>query len=397
MSGALDLLEVEARARRTGVHGAHEVGFADTAGARRLHEQPALRDQRDRERGQALVGGDRPRDLRRVLRERRRVDDHDVEATPCGAQALQLGERIAGEHLVRARGDGRQRAVERHVALRRRDGERARVDGQHGVRAAGGRVDGEPAGAAEDVEHAGAAGERADAAAVVALVEEVPGLLAANDVGLEREPRLEERHGPLDRLACDELALLQPVQVLVAGRAREAQHDRGRPAQVDERVDHVAQVRHPRRRVQLHDEHVRVAIDDEAGQAVVLAVDEPVAGGRRIELGRERRPSLDRRAEPRPEPCRVDRHRRALVEHLHADGRRRVPQPDRDEAAVVVEHDGEVAGRALAGGAADRAVVQPRVTGLQAPASIGRHAQRDALRRRGGQVVEARRHGPILP
>ena len=44
-------------------------------------------------------------------------------------------------------------------------------------------------------------GHRADARPVVALVEEVPGLLAVHDVGLERQPVLEERHRLVGQLA----------------------------------------------------------------------------------------------------------------------------------------------------------------------------------------------------
>ncbi len=379
MSGALDHLEVETGRRRTCVDGTQEVRLADAARARRLQQQPTLRDQRDRQRGQALVGADRARDLRSVLGERRRVDDHDVEAPSSGSEPLELGERIAPDGLERACIDGRQMPVEVHVAPRRGDGERARVDRQDRVGSAGGSVHGEAAGAAEQVEHAGPVRERADEAPVVALIEEVARLLTPDDVGFEGESRLEERHRPGDGFAGHDLALLQPVQLLLAGGAREAQHDRRRREHVDERVHHVAQVRHPRRGVQLDHEHVGVAVDHQPGEAVVLAVYDAVPVRRGSLVGGQRRTPCRRLAQAGAEPRGVDRRRRAFVEHLHADRRGRIPQADGDETPVVVEHDREVAGCTLARRLADRPLVEPRMPGAKAAPGVGRGAHRDAL------------------
>ena len=65
----------------------------------------------------------------------------------------------------------------------------------HKARAAGRRVYGEATVAREEVEHAGPLGHLADTNAVIALVEEVTGLLAAHHIGLEVQTVLEEGYG----------------------------------------------------------------------------------------------------------------------------------------------------------------------------------------------------------
>ena len=106
-----------------------------------------------------------------------------------------------------------------------------------------------------------------------------------------------------------------------------------------------------------------IAIEHDAWQAVVLAVDDAIAGGGRggaCTLGQSAA-SLDGLADLGAEPGLVDGGGSAVVQHLHPDGRGGVPEADGYEGAVVVEHHGQIAGCTLAVHGRDRAIEQPRV------------------------------------
>jgi hypothetical protein len=81
----------------------------------------------------------------------------------------------------------------------------------------------EPAVAREQVEYPSSGGHRPDPDAVVALVEEVSGLLAAHHIGLEVQAVLGERHRLDDRRPEQRQALVQPGHLHLAGQA---QHQR---------------------------------------------------------------------------------------------------------------------------------------------------------------------------
>ena len=159
----------------------------------------------------------------------------------------------------------------------------------------------------------------------------------------------------------------------------QAQHDALRPGERAEGVGDRADVREPRRRVGLDDERRVVAVDDEAGEPVVLAVHDAVAG-RAVRRG-ERGPAVQRRGDAPVPPVGVDRDRVAVVQHAHADRRRRVVQADGGEPAAVVEHDGEVARRTLVADRRHGAVEHPRVAAADLAQRVRGQAHGDAPRR----------------
>ncbi len=211
------------------------------------------------------VRGERPRHGCLVRRERRRVEDHDVELL-----AL-LGE--VGEHLERVAGGGVHRApthladavIVFEVALRRLQRRLGLVDEVHRLGTARRRRHREATGAGEHVEHILARRHAPDERPVVALVEEVTRLLAVDDVGLERQPAFAEEHGLVGRGADDGVAVRQPEGLARGYRPAQAEDDALGVEELAEHFDDHRQVREPRRRVQLDHERAVVPIDDETG------------------------------------------------------------------------------------------------------------------------------------
>ena len=111
------------------------------------------------------------------------------------------------------------------------------------------------------------------------------------------------------------------------------QDDRGGVDELVEGRDHGIEVRQPRPAVDLDDVRVVVAVDDEPGQPVVLAMHAAVPG-RRPRLG-QRPADVERGPELQAPERVVDRRGAAVVEDADADRRGRVPQADGDEFALA--------------------------------------------------------------
>src|SRR6185312_13846466 len=136
------------------------------------------------------------------------------------------------------------------------------------------RVDGEAAGVAEEVDDVDAGGERADGAAVVALIEEEAGLLTVQDVDGEADAVLADRHRRRRRGAVEQLALAAARALEDVGDAEGASFvDEERDERVAPDADGVA--------VEAQDGDGAVDVDDDAGKEVALAVEpaEGVGGG----------------------------------------------------------------------------------------------------------------------
>ncbi len=241
---------------------------------------------------------------------------------------------------------------------------------------------GEASGAGEHIEHAGALAHRGQQRPVLPLVEEVPGLLAADHVGLEQQPVLEERHR-LD-------GQVTHHGHRPAADAATMAHDHGRRNdQLTETVDDVRKVGQPGRGVDLRHVRVVVAIDHEAGQAVVLPVDEAIPGG---VAGLLQRPPVRQRGAQSPGPeRRVDRRRPAVVQDTDADRRVRVVQADGDERPVRIEDDRQVARGPVVADGRDRPVEHPRMPGPDLALGVAGDAHRHPAARLGqtGAAVEA--------
>jgi hypothetical protein len=144
-------------------------------------------------------------------------------------------------------------------------------------------------------------------------------LLATHDIGLEDEPVLAEQNGSGRHVADQRHAFMQPEQLRALARhvAAEAQHERGGMQKLAEQRQQRRQVGQPCGGVELEDERVAVAVEHQAGHAVVLAMDDPVPGG--VAGGEHRPPTIDRGLDLRPPPRRVDRGRLAVMQHADAD------------------------------------------------------------------------------
>ena len=203
-----------------------------------------------------------------------------------------------------------------------------------------------------------AVGQAPDADPVVPLVEEVAGLLAPHDVGLERQPVLAERH----RLAPAARRRARRRRTPGAG-ARAPRPSRRtialRPGERRRAPSTTApNVGQPGRRVGLDDERRVVAVDDQPGEARRSRRARRGSRSCASDAASVARRSSDAAIAVVP-PVVVDRHRVAVVQDPDPDRRRRVVQPDRGEAPAVVEHDGEVARRAVVADRRHRARRRP--------------------------------------
>ena len=169
-----------------------------------------------------------------------------------------------------------------------------------------------------------------------------PVLLPRTTSASKVRPRSRNRTGPSGGGPTIVVAVGEPERLALGDAAGEAQDDPLRVERLAQRRDHRGEVGEPDRGVQLDDQRAVVAVDDQRWQPVVLAVHAAVGVG--VGIGGERRAALEGGRDPLPPERVVDRARLAVVQDLDADRRRRIPQPDRHEAPVGIEHDGEIAG-----------------------------------------------------
>jgi hypothetical protein len=173
-----------------GADGVVELGFADVGGAGSGEEEASIADAVESEAGEAVVGLDGSGAFGFAFGHGGWIEDDGVEGfAGCAGEPF---ERVGLDLMVGSAGDGGEVAVEVEVAAGGGEGVWGDVEVGHRAGPAAGGVDGETAGEAEHVEDIAAAGEGADAAAVVALVEEEAGFLALDDVGFEAEAVFEE-------------------------------------------------------------------------------------------------------------------------------------------------------------------------------------------------------------
>jgi hypothetical protein len=111
--------------------------------------------------------------------------------------------------------------------------------------------------------------------------------------------------------------------------------------------------------VEFEDECFGVAVDDQPGQAVVLAVDKAIAV--RV-LRCERHAELRGGCEFFLKPIGVDDGGGAALQHAHADGRSWVVETDGEEFAFVIEDDGEITRNTRVALLGDGVLEDPRVS-----------------------------------
>lgn len=362
--------------------GAMELLGSYTCAATALHEPPAGLYEPDGEICQTTVGAEGALDVVLTLSERRRVDDDDVELLTASHTSLHVVESIGDDS-----GDGaglHRREVRIAVEVATGDGEGrcAEVDGGDPCRASRSGVDGETAGRGEHVENRAALATTPDELGhhgpVVALIEEVPRLLAVDDIGLESEPVLEKRHRLVGSGAEESIALLESVQSACVEGASETQYERRRVPEFVDRLGDVREVRDPRGGVHLEDHRGVVAVEDETGHRVAFAVDESDARG--VAAVDEGLATISRSLEAAAPEGPVDGGRCPVVQDPDAQGARRVEQADGDELALGVEDHGEIARVAIARDRGDGVVVDPGVPGPDVTQGVGGDAHGEARR-----------------
>ena len=245
----------------------------------------------------------------------------------------------------------------------------------------------------EHVEDPLPAGQFADGQTIEPLIEEVTGLLAGLDVGFEGEVTLAEQDRSVGDLADDHVAVVEPVRLDRLQVAGETQDDRVDAGRSQDTVDHRTEVGIPDLAVQLDHADVVVAIDHEPRQAVVFTVHGAIA--RSVHRTTTAHVPIEdhlapghRRSDPVGEPGGIDRDGVADVDHPQPDRRVGIPEPDRRELAVAIEHDPDVTRRAVVVvDRLDRAVVHPRVTAADPAQRIGCHPD--------GQPPIGRRREPV--
>src|SRR6185295_7075687 len=165
---------------------------------------------------------------------------------------------------------------------------------------------------------------------VLALVEEQARLLPAPQVGLEADVPLLHLH-PLRHLPVEQADAL--VEALQRPHARVvALEDSRRPQQLDEDPDQLVLARLGALRQCLDDEMISVAVDDQRGEAVAFAVDQPARGG-----------SLRHRLPPAHgglDPVAQERlgERVAAIDHAEADLRPRRVEREAERAPPGALH-----------------------------------------------------------
>ncbi len=256
---------------------------------------PAGSEQLQRVQVDVLVGACGAIDVMVARGELRWIEHDQVELR---ALPLQRPQRIEGVGVVPRGRFGRQ-AVQLHVLAREAQRVARGVDRMDRRGAAGEHRHREAARVAEAVERAGAAaveiGEFLRQATreipVLALVDVVAGLVSAAYVDEKPQPVL--RHlDHVGRLGAREHPIDRRQPFTRPGRPVGPVEHVGAARRLHQRRDQVLAPRVDAGTLELRDQLIRVAVDDQPGQSIRLAEDQTQCGARRRQL----RPRGDRRA-----------------------------------------------------------------------------------------------------
>ncbi|MFO0002590.1 MAG: hypothetical protein ACK559_15790, partial [bacterium] len=144
--------------------------------------------------------------------------------------------------------------------------------------------------------------------AVVALIEVIAGLLPLGEIDAELQPVLRDEDGARRRRPAHEpVGQLQSLQ-LGEPALRAPEEDALGPLQLLEHIAHRVEPLGHRQRRHLDGEKIPVAIDDQPGEVVAFAVDEPGGAGAVVEP--QRPPEPHGRLQPAPPERRVELHAR---------------------------------------------------------------------------------------
>ena len=307
---------------------------------------------------------------RRRARERGRIDRDHVELPLALDEPREHLERVADDVLGLLGVEARRREVPPRPRVRLR----RHVDGADLRRAARLRRDADRSGVREQVQHPAIARPHSHGAAALPQIREQAGRQRRGHVDDELEIVLGDLELDRRRVAAHELGGGLTRRLAAERAIAPLLVDRRRRELADDRVvELLAQVR-DRRREQLHDEVTAVAIDDDPGQPVGLAVDHP----HRAELGAVEQACAqrDRCLDPIAHELRVDRDVRVTREHAQRDRLVAVEQAAADELALVVHEVDHRAGLGRERARPERLPVHPRVAGAHAMRDVGREPDR---------------------
>ena len=369
-------------------------GHGARAGAR--HENAAGLQEADRDAIDAMVGPQGVVDRRSAAGELGRIEHNHPKPLPCRGQRIEL---LEGIHRLDGDVGG---AIQVGVGPRQRRRLIARVDRQHAPRAARhGAGHGEAARVAEHVEHAATAGMPGSRLTVVSLVEVVARLLPLGEVHTELEAVLMHEDRARRGSAADHPVGHRETLELRQPPLRTPQQDSLRRQRRSESVADRLEAGRNRQRRHLHGEVVAVAIDDQAGQVIPLAVHQASRTGRVIEA--EVATQGDRRCEP-PVPEGVV-ELRCRVERIETDPNPTpgVPEAAGHEVPIVRGQIDHVAVSRAAFDLPNGGVEHPGVAAEEGPGPLwleshGRRGEaRGKARGEGGCGKGGSRHPPTLP
>ena len=120
-------------------------------------------------------------------------------------------------------------------------------------------------------------------------------------------------------------------------------------------------MREPYGGIELHDEHIRVPVQDQPWEPVALTIDQPISVG--VGSFREACAPVNCVHQQTEPEVRFDRLRLAVMQNPYADRRVGIKQPNSQKVAILVEDDRQVAGSSVVAHRLNRLVEDPWVPG----------------------------------
>lgn len=358
-----------------GSNNTSEIIGADMRGTRCLQEATTRLHQPDSQLAQFSIGPDRSVLLAGASGERWRIDHHDVVALVRVALCCHHLERIADGARETHMAD--LFCVVFEISLRGGDRRCRDINRVHEAGTTRSGVDREPTRAGKHIEHRSVVSYGSNPLSVVALVEEMTGLLAVKHIGLERQTILQKQHRPRD-LRSKEHHAIDKTKRHGLGRLRyvsaQAQDNSIDTLHRGELGDDRTKMRVPRDRIHFNDEGVRVSIRDEGTDAIVLPEEHAVPRGVRAA---ERLACGNGRIDNTGPVSIIDRERLARVQYANSNRRVGVPQADGGERPVVIEHHRQRSGWGRRVTAGDRVGVDPGVATSDLAQGIFCHPHRN--------------------
>ena len=231
--------------------------------------------------------------------------------------------------------------------MRRGKHRAARIHAGHLIRAAARGIHGTRSGVGKAVQHPTMPAQRLHPGAVIALIQEEPGLLPSQHIRLKLQAVLQKADRAARRRAGEDRAVGQASERLAGRLHRPAQAKHYAPAlhRPLDRLQEHRHMRHPGAGVELEHQRLVIAIQHQPRQSVILAVHQPIP--RRDRGARQRLAPADRLRHSLPEPPDIDGNRPVALEDAHPDRRGGIVESQRQKAVAPVVEDREGPGTFL--------------------------------------------------